>query len=185
MSSQFRSSQNKSCWGRSNQVMTGQSKLGLVQLDRSMVKMENFPDFYFWTQHFFGGKFFLAKKLFWPKNFLEVNFFGPKNVFTPKSFWTQNALEIGVWLWSWPILFLFILMSLMWLYSLLLMTSNSVLVNKCSAWVWNDFVEFVWVRMGWVKLMKIGISRQRSYQILSLSEKDEKIKIAIKRRHQT
>ena len=69
--------------------MTGQSKLGLVQLDRSMVKMENFPDFYFWTQHFFGGKFFLGKKLFGPNIFLEVNFFGPKiflpqNLFGPK-----------------------------------------------------------------------------------------------------
>ena len=115
-SGQDRLSQIKSCWGRSNEVMTDQAKLRLVKLDRSSWKIFGpkivLAEKFFLTQNFweiyldqnfvgpkwnFDPKFFfwlLFQTLFLDQNFFLNNFFWTQNFFNPKSFWSPNALEL-------------------------------------------------------------------------------------------
>ena len=61
LGSNIKSGQVKSSWDRSNQVMTGQVKFGLVKSDRS-------------SQKIFGHKIFWAQNLFGPKMHLRMEF---------------------------------------------------------------------------------------------------------------
>ena len=81
-SGHFGSSQIKSCWGRSNQVMTGLAKLELVKLDKSNQKIVD-PKFV-WTNNFFGPKFFFGPKV------LDPNFLGTKIILELTLFRTHN-----------------------------------------------------------------------------------------------
>ena len=74
-SSQIKKRQVKSSWDRSNQVMT---------------------DLKFFDSKFFGWK------IFWPQHFFWLKVYGCKIFWAKNLFLTQNALENGVWLWRWP-----------------------------------------------------------------------------------